>query len=48
MANRSVIAVGVILIWQKAVDATHTYDSYETILSLLKFGVQTKIAKLPN
>ena len=39
--NRSVIVVGVTLIWQKVVAAMHI-DSSKTILALFKFGGQVK------
>ena len=39
--SRSIITVGVTLIWQKAVAAIHI-NSYETILVLFKLGGQTK------
>ena len=42
LANRSVIVVGITLIWQKAETAIYTYNSYETILVLFKFGGCTK------
>ena len=47
LANRSIIVVGVTLIWRKAVAVIHV-NSYKTILALFNFGGQTKIAKLPN
>ena len=39
LANRS---VGIILIWLKACSC-YAYNSYDTILTLFKFGRQTKI-----